>query len=137
MIITNTPDGELRRRAGYRFQDSLSTFRFKAESADDKETSEFTGTLDVNAVYSLITKSAARKYGQRLESTEFYFAPNKAPELSYVGQFALPSTHILRLRICALNDTNSHREMELFVVDDEFEADFILASGFQKARFCY
>ena len=137
VIRTSKPEGELRRRAGYRFQDSLSTFRFKAESADNKEPYEFTGVLNAKSVYSLISTSAARKYGQLLESTEFYFAPNKAPELSYVGQFALPSTRLLRIRICALDGSNSHREMELFVVDEEFETDCILASGFQKARFCY
>jgi hypothetical protein len=136
-IITNAPNGNLRQRVAYRFQDSLGTFRFKAKSAGNKEIYEFTGVLDADAVYSLISQSAARKYGQPLETTEFYFAPNKAPELSYVGQSILPSTHILRLRICALDGSNNHKEMEMFVVDEQLETDCILAPEFQTTRFCY
>ena len=136
-VITKTPNSEFRKRVGYRSQDSLTTFRFRAESAGNEGTYEFTGVLDAGAVYSLITKSAARKYGKPLETTEFYFAPNKEPELSYVGQFALPSTQFLRVKPCLLDHSYNNREMELFVVDEKLDTDCILAPEFQTARFCY
>lgn len=135
--ITEIPNGELRQRIRYRPQDTPSTFRFKAMSPDNKGTFELTGVLDANALYSLISISAARKCGRPLETTEFFFARNQEPVLSYVGQFALPSTDLLRLPLFALDGSGTHKEMELFVVDEEFDTDCVLAPGFEAATFGY
>ena len=98
-------------------------------SLDNKSTFELTGVLNANAIYSLISISAARKCGRPLETSEFFFAPSRDPELSYVGQCALPSTVLIRVPVVALDGSGNHEEMELFVVDEEFDTDCVLAPG--------